>query len=175
MGNNIKICAYCGVANPDGSAKCQYCGGILDYTQAESNLNNSKFGKAKKPRKISKKTAKCLKKAIVNTLKNGTVDVAIKIGPARYRSIINGIKYYDYYDLNWEFEAIFLDHTYVRQDIRYQQLLNDYYTAEEIQKSLTGELTTKDVSIILYRAINDLYPAEQYDSALTLNNNKKNA
>ena len=151
MGNNIKICAYCGVANQDGSAKCQYCGGILDYTQAESNLNNSKFGKAKKPRKISKKTAKCLKKAIVNTLKN------------------------DYYDLNWEFEAIFLDHTYVRQDIRCQQLLNDYYTAEEIQKSLTGELTTKDVSIILYRAINDLLPAKQYNSSLKLSNNKKNA
>ena len=174
MGNNIKICAYCGVANPDGSAKCQYCGGILDYTQAENNINNLKFAKAKKPGKISKKTANYLKKALVNRLENGTVDVAIKIGIGKYKSIINGIRYYSFDDIS-EFGLLYVDIAYVRQDIRSQELLNNYYTAEEIQKSLTGELTTKDVSIILYRAINDLLPAKQYNSSLKLSNNKKNA
>ena len=174
MGNNIKICAYCGVANPDGSAKCQYCGGILDYTQAENNLNNLKFAKAKKPGKISKKTSKYLNKALVNKLENGTIDVAIQIGTGKYRSIINGTRYYSFHDIT-ELASLFVDIAYIRQDIKSQKLLNTYYTAEEIQKSLTGELTTKDVSIILYRAINDLLPAKQYNSTLTLNNNKKNA
>ena len=182
----IVKCDYCGVLNDLKDGTCKYCGGVLHYdnsaelfknfTQDIDNLTEDQLKKLqealsklnennnkatteadlKKGALMSKK----LEGAFVITFRGGKRDIAIRDGKRTYISVLSGIKYFDAAYQTSVSETILVD--YQGFHIINKESINEYMTAEDIEKKLTETLTGKDVALIIYRAVNNLPPAKDY-------------
>ena len=197
MGIKTVKCSYCGTTNETNSGTCKYCGGVLDF-------ENNKVINEEKIATISQLLKNKLNEALVVEFASGKRDVAIKTGKYTYVSIINNLKYFDseiFYDrleyvennialidllyfvsyeewirLRKEFRRLKkIENEYSPLCINETTILNSYYTAEEMQKALSDELTNKDAALIIYRAINNLPPLTKAQDELKLKPEPKNA
>ncbi|MBO4246188.1 MAG: hypothetical protein J5892_05590 [Bacilli bacterium] len=193
-------CDYCGVLNDLNDGTCKYCGGVLHYDnsaellkkfaqdvdnltedqlkklqEALSKLNDNNKATTEADLKKGALMSKKLEGTFVITFKSGKRDIAIRNGKRTFTSIISGIKYFDAAYQNSVSESILFE--YQGFNITNKESINEYMTAEEIEKKLTETLTGKDVALIIYRAVNNLPPAKDYSVQQlkhTPNNTKRN-
>ena len=129
--NIIVKCDYCGVLNDLKNGTCKYCGAVLHY---DNNENNSKVP-TEADLKKGAEMLKTIEGAVVITFKDGKRDIAfIEKAESTYISLLSGIKYYDLKKIwKWEYGA---PEGYEGFYISKKELINEFMTAEEIEKKL---------------------------------------